>query len=130
MILVHLQLTEITRKLARRKYPEKNQFTSSADTMYAPVDSYIFKVTPLHDRRCREDIPSGSKTAGSFGPGQTHSAWGELQQTAVRTRRSEDRRQMSDDGSETTDVRGWRILEAHSSQEKRDSEIEDLNTAS
>jgi len=36
--LVNLKIIEITRELARRKYPNKNQFTSSAYTMYALVD--------------------------------------------------------------------------------------------
>ena len=34
-MVVHFQITEITRKLARRKYPGKNQFTPSTDTIYA-----------------------------------------------------------------------------------------------
>jgi hypothetical protein len=68
--LVCLQITEITRKLARRKYLDKNQFTSSVYTMYALVDFSLFKIIAEDDQKCEEDISSGCWRPGPFGPGQ------------------------------------------------------------
>jgi hypothetical protein len=39
--LVYLQITEMTRELARRKYKDKNRFASPVHYMYALVDSNL-----------------------------------------------------------------------------------------
>lgn len=47
--LVCSQITEIKGEVARRKYPDRNQFTSSAHSMYALVDSELLNVPPEQD---------------------------------------------------------------------------------
>jgi hypothetical protein len=44
--LVCAQITEIKGEEARRKCPDKNQFTSLACSMYALVDSELLNVPP------------------------------------------------------------------------------------